>query len=281
MNGDCNDADATVNPNAIETCDLVDNDCDGLIDDNDPSLDQSDTTTWFADVDQDGFGNAAVTINTCVQPTSFVANDLDCNDSNAATNPSAFEICDNEDNNCNGSIDDNASDALTWFIDNDNDGSVETVPSHHVNFPLDTHSKQEIVTTTTQIRDQMPLSFVTMKMMIVMETSTMIPSTQRCGLEMRIADSFGNPGTTVSACTPPNGFVDNADDCDDGNNSINPDAIEVCDSLDNDCDALIDDQDSNLGGFIPKWSPDIDQDSYGDLHNRNLSMHRPNQLCLE
>ena len=37
-------------------------------------------------------------------------------------NPDADEICDWEDNNCNGILDDNAIDGTIWYIDSDSDG---------------------------------------------------------------------------------------------------------------------------------------------------------------
>ena len=36
------------------------------------------------------------------------------------------------------------------------------------------------------------------------------------------------------------GYVENDDDCDDQNSSINPDADEYCDDIDNNCDGNID-----------------------------------------
>ena len=41
-------------------------------------------TTYYADADGDGYGNAAVTQLTCTQPTGYVLDNTDCNDSNAA-----------------------------------------------------------------------------------------------------------------------------------------------------------------------------------------------------
>ena len=52
-------------------------------------------------------------------------------------------------------------------------------------------------------------------------------------------------------------------DCDDGDPAINPGATEVCDSVDNDCDTLIDDADDTVSG-APTWYADSDGDTYGD-----------------
>ncbi len=55
------------------------------------------------------------------------------------------------------------------------------------------------------------------------------------------SDNFGNNDSSIYSCTgPPAGFVADNSDCDDGNSAINPNAIEVCDGVDNNCDGNID-----------------------------------------
>lgn len=71
--GDCDDLDARVNPAAVEVCDLIDNNCDGEVDEG---------------FDQDGDG--------------FTTCGGDCDDSDPATYPGAPEIQDTKDNDCDG-----------------------------------------------------------------------------------------------------------------------------------------------------------------------------------
>ncbi|MEM6930982.1 MAG: putative metal-binding motif-containing protein, partial [Myxococcota bacterium] len=53
-------------------------------------------------------------------------------------------------------------------------------------------------------------------------------------------DGFGDPETAVSACEAPDGYVDEAGDCDDSSAAARPGGDEVCDGLDNDCDGQVD-----------------------------------------
>jgi len=48
--------------------------------------------------------------------------DGDCNDLDPSIFPGAVEICDGIDNDCNGSVDNNAEDVGIWYQDNDEDG---------------------------------------------------------------------------------------------------------------------------------------------------------------
>ncbi len=50
-------------------------------------------------------------------------------------------------------------------------------------------------------------------------------------------DGYGTANLTAVDCVQPTGFVSNNSDCDDVDPSINPDGTELCDGLDNDCNA--------------------------------------------
>jgi len=127
MLSDCNDNDPTINPNSPEVCDGLDNDCNGHADDGLPK------NSYYRDSDGDGYGDAGVQADTCISvpPTGFVANSLDCNDSDANFNPDMAETCDGLDNDCNGLADDGLP-RNTYYMDVDGDSFG------NINIPMDT-----------------------------------------------------------------------------------------------------------------------------------------------
>jgi hypothetical protein len=119
---------------------------------------------------------------------------VDCDDNDGTIHPGAEERCDEQDNDCNGLVDDNPIDGEELWADTDEDG-------------------------------------------------------------------FGDPDSPRSECSAVEGFVRNSSDCDDDNDQINPDATEVCDSVDNNCDGRPD-EDEAIGAS--NWFADEDGDGYGD-----------------
>src|SRR3990172_2422389 len=100
---DCDDGNAAINPGATEVCNLVDDNCDGNIDEGVEDI-------YYQDSDSDTYGNILVNTQACTQPAGYVADDTDCNDSNASINPGATEVCNGLDDNCDGQVDEDLPD---------------------------------------------------------------------------------------------------------------------------------------------------------------------------
>jgi hypothetical protein len=81
------------------------------------------TSTWYIDSDGDGYGDADTTTTACDEPSGYVDNSDDCDDTEALAWTGADEVCDGADNDCDGTVDnDSAVDAPTWYGDGDGDG---------------------------------------------------------------------------------------------------------------------------------------------------------------
>ena len=97
---DCDDSDDEINPLASETCNGIDDDCNGSTDDG------LTLTTYYADVDQDGYGDDSDFVETCSgAPAGYVGIGGDCDDNDDSVYPGADGTREGIDNNCDGSVD--------------------------------------------------------------------------------------------------------------------------------------------------------------------------------
>ncbi|MBT3219622.1 MAG: hypothetical protein HN348_11070, partial [Proteobacteria bacterium] len=292
---DCNDDSANINPDVDERCDGEDNDCDGLIDDED--IDPIDVSVWYPDDDGDGHGDfRRSALLACEAPPNYVADDsdcddgdantypgaaqsevnpachrdsdddgfgdanptvadvvagTDCDDGNVAVNSEASEVCDGFDNDCDGLVDDDDGDididpTNLWYLDSDGDGFGD--PDDEL---LACDKPSGRVQNDEDCDDG---DINTFPGAAFWEKGT------ECVTDGD-GDGFGdlNPKSGVTAGL----------DCNDGNGLIHPHATEVCDKddvVDNDCDGLIDDEDSDLDASIggQLWHFDVDNDGFGD-----------------
>jgi hypothetical protein len=75
--------------------------------------------TYYADADGDGYGNAAILQLSCIQPSGYVLNNDDCDDTNNTVYPGAAEICyDGLDNDCDGTIDNGCTPIVSVVLPN-------------------------------------------------------------------------------------------------------------------------------------------------------------------
>ncbi|MFA6132148.1 MAG: putative metal-binding motif-containing protein, partial [Patescibacteria group bacterium] len=233
---DCDDQNIAINPDAEETCDDLDNDCDGEIDDDDFGI--ADQTLWYLDEDADGFGTEHVWVWACDHPSGYVLDNDDCDDSDATVNPDAEEVCGNDfDDDCRGGdldCDDADEDDDSYSVNNgdcdDTDATIYPGATEHcdgVDEDCDEEFDEDAVDMFTWYADA-------------------------------DTDSFGDVSVFVVACEPPTGYVAYATDCDDTDAAINPDAEEVCDFVDNNCDGNMDE-----GFDHPTFYRDLDSDGFG------------------
>ena len=111
--GDCDDANPFVNSLATEVCNIIDDNCNGQINEGVVFND------YFEDTDNDGFGFGTA-LNACQQPVGYVLTNSDCDDMNMNINPSASETCNTLDDNCNNLVDEGVQ--STFYTDADADG---------------------------------------------------------------------------------------------------------------------------------------------------------------
>lgn len=265
---DCDDSNASVNPSGVEVCNGIDDDCDAAVDEDDAL----DTSLWYADSDDDGFGDPDVTWPSCAAPTGYVGDATDCNDSAESVFPGATELCNGFDDDCDTEVDeDDAVDAAIWYEDADHDGfggptfaAACTAPDGYVDNTDDCDdsvgetwpgapeqcndvdddcngSVDDGVTTTTWHADA-------------------------------DGDTYGDASTTIDDCAVPSGYVGDDTDCDDSVAAINPGAAEACNGLDDDCDGGVDE---GAASGSTAWYADADGDTYGDATTATLACDPP------
>jgi hypothetical protein len=267
---DCDDTDATVNPGAAEHCDGVDENCDG-------SIDENGGNGFHPDLDGDGYGDASTTVESCTEFPGYTADGNDCDDTDATVNPGAAEHCDGVDENCDGEVDNDVTEengAWVWTPDADRDGAstsdltqavvacVSQRPAGYNGGNDDCDDADPAINPdAAEICDDGIDNNCDGN---VDEDTSAAPLWYPDFDLDGYGDMYGWYGMPIHSCSQPSGYVDNADDCDDGWDQINPNATEVCNWMDDNCDGFTDDDDPNgvIGGT--SWYQDDDCDGFGE-----------------
>ncbi len=265
---DCDDVDGAVSPDAEELCDGIDNNCDGVSDE-DSSVDAG---IWYVDGDGDGFGDPGTAAYACSAPPGSLADPNDCDDTDAAVNPDAVELCDGIDNNCqDGSDEDTAVDASVWYQDVDGDGfgdaNVMTVSCvSPAGFVADSSDCDDDVGAINPVATEICDGIDNDCDLGIDDSDDSVDLGTATDWYADIdGDGFGDADDAVLTCDAPLGSVADDQDCDDTDRAVHPDALEICDTIDNDCDRAIDDADGSTDlSTGTTWYADRDGDSFGD-----------------
>ncbi len=244
---DCDDTNPNINPNQAEIPNnSIDENCDGMIliidQDNDGYNSDEDCDDSNPNINPDATEIVGNTIDeNCDGIIEGIDNDndgyfdeVDCNDSDPNINPQAIEVCDGVDNNCNGVIDEGFM-LNTYYLDDDMDGfgnsmftvtACEQPPGYSPN-ALDCNDDNASISPNAE---EIPNNTID----------------EDCDGEALVIDMDAD------------GF-NSSEDCDDSNSEINPLAVEICDTVDNNCDGNVDE-----GWTLIQQYLDQDGDGYGD-----------------
>jgi len=265
-------------PAMVETCNGLDDDCDGAVD-------EGVKNTFYADNDADGHGGN-VSVQACDQPAGTSLTSDDCDDTKSSVNPSATETCNGLDDDCDGEVDetfplgvacDGADSDLckngVWTCKADTTG-VECASETAMNVTETCNGLDDDC--DTAVDENFALGGACTAGSGVCKTS----GTFVCSPDGQSSTCSASPDMTKATAESCNGLDDNCDgatdegcdddgddwcdvtmaydagaacamgDCDDTKSSVNPSATETCNGVNDNCNGTTDEGcDSDNDGF--------------------------------
>jgi len=259
---DCNDKNAEIHTGATELCNNVDDNCNGEADEENASG----CALYLLDKDGDSYGVAGDAKCLCKPTSPYTAiTGGDCNDGNPAIKPGSTELCDGQDNDCDGTLDNlGAKGCTTYYADNDTDGhgtllaptqclcnpkgpytSIVGDDCNDANAAIHPSAKETCNSLDDDCDNQIdpPLALGCLPYYVDLD-----------------ADGYGVTIQIKCLCAASDVYTTKkAGDCNDQNADIHPLAYEACNGVDDNCNGTID----NDSAEAKTYFYDGDSDGYG------------------
>lgn len=219
-------------------------------------------TTYYADADGDGYGDAATSQSACSAPAGYVSDNTDCDDTNEEEFPGAvwYADTDNDGLGDNGSsqvsctqpagfvsdstdcddTNNQVGSIVVYYVDADSDGfgdaddtgtsSCAPIAGSVTNNDDCDDSDDQINPSATEVCDGLDNNC---------DGDTDEGFTMVTYYEDADNDTYGDAASSVTDCTQPAGYVTNDDDCNDANAAIHPGATDnTGNGVDENCDGV-------------------------------------------
>ncbi len=261
--GDCDDTKAESKPGATESCDGVDNNCNGQTDE----TGADGCKVVYIDKDGDKYGAAASGSCLCALGGEYNATKGgDCNDGDIAIYPGAQEFCDGQDNNCNNSVDEeNSIGCVKYLKDGDKDGFGESAVAKCLckpSYPFTEFTGGDCNDQVATINPKIP----ELCDGIDNNCDGQIDPAGADGCSPffldKDQDGYGTylaaPKCLCDAKAPYTTAV--SGDCNDNDANTYPKSAEFCDGKDTDCDGITDPKGAQ---GCKNFFVDLDSDGYG------------------
>lgn len=245
---DCDDTNPWVHPNISEICNGIDDNCDNNTDEEGAHQ----CSYYFRDSDQDSYGLAEDKRCLCAPDHPYTSTKTqDCDDSNPVNYPFNQEICDGSDNNCNYVVDEaNTPDCTVFYRDQDSDGygSSESKCLCGPDGFFKATESNDCSDGNPSINPGKSETCSTYKIDDNCDGDHYHPDDGTGSLYYKDQDGDGfGDGDPERLCEPLGMYkVTKGEDCNDNAIQIHPNATEICNDVDDNCNNSTDESLSRL-----------------------------------